>query len=115
MTLIDHQYFIKLTNILHKLHDALVTSKLTLLQLAQIAVITSRFLLVIYLLNKEWKKTTKILNHCSGFAKLHFYLQFQQSSYKLCSLTFDPLQICKKHFCIVLATSTNSLSKDGDM
>ncbi len=47
MTLIDHQYFIKVTNILHKLLDALVTSKLTLLQLVQIAVITSRFLLVI--------------------------------------------------------------------
>lgn len=58
MTLIDHQYFIKVTNILHKLLDALVTSKLTLAQLVQIAVIVSRFLLVIYFSNREWKKKT---------------------------------------------------------
>jgi hypothetical protein len=42
MTLIYHQYFIEVTNIHHKLLDALATSKLTqLTQLVQIAVIVS--------------------------------------------------------------------------
>jgi hypothetical protein len=38
-TLIGHQYFIKVANILHKLLNELVTLRLTLVQLAQLIIL----------------------------------------------------------------------------
>jgi hypothetical protein len=40
-TLIGHQYFIKVTNILHKLLNELATLRLTLIQLAQLVIIVT--------------------------------------------------------------------------
>jgi len=68
--------FINVTHNLHKLFEALATSRLTLALLAYIVRIQIWHLFVVFFQVGKEKRLAGMLSPCSGSAKLHFYLPF---------------------------------------
>jgi hypothetical protein len=68
--------FINVTHILHKLFDALATSRLILtLPTYVVGILICLFFLVVFQTRKD-NRIDEMLTHCSGFVKLHFHLPF---------------------------------------
>jgi hypothetical protein len=81
--------FIDVTLNFHKLFEALVPSRLSLALPTYVTKILIWLLFVVFFWAGK-KKIHEMSSHCFKYAKLHFHLPFQQSSYRCRSSNFNP-------------------------
>ncbi len=94
----NHQYSIHAMNIIRKLLNAIITSRLTLVWKEKLSWILIWFFFVVFFQVGKEKRIANMLSHYYESIKLHFHLPFQQSSYKCCSSKFEPFFIKTHHW-----------------